>query len=175
MEGGAMRKHLLVLLALSALSAIAVSVAWATMGSGVTPTPLARGAGGKFRIQDEGFRLRAKESTDVALVNLKLGPNGYTGWHGHVSQSLVVVKTGQITMYQPSRWSWSHRGPKCEVSVHNAGTMLVHPGSAHNFVNTARAADGVTPVESEIYIVYFVPEGASPAAIDVTPAPAGCP
>jgi hypothetical protein len=175
MEGGAMRKHLLVLLALSAVSAIAVGVAWATMGSGVTATPLARGAGGEFRIKDEGFRLRAKESTDVALVNVKLGPNGYTGWHGHVSQSLVVVKTGQITMYQPARWGWSHRGPKCEVSVHNAGTTFVHPGSAHNFVNTARAADGLTPVETEIYIVYFVPEGASPAAIDVTPAPAGCP
>jgi hypothetical protein len=170
-----MRKHLLVLLALSALSAIAVGVAWATMGSGVTATPLARGAGGEFRIKDEGFRLRAKESTDVALVNVKLGPNGYTGWHGHVSQSLVVVKTGQITMYQPARRGWSHRGPRCEVSVHNAGTTFVHPGSAHNFVNTARAADGVTPVETEIYIVYFVPEGASPAAIDVTPAPAGCP
>jgi hypothetical protein len=170
-----MRKHLLVLLALGALSAIAVGVAWATMGSGVSATPLARGAGGEFRIKDEGFRLRAKESTDVALVNVKLGPNGYTGWHGHVSQSLVVVKTGQITMYQPARWGWSHRGPKCEVSVHNAGTTFVHPGSAHNFVNTARAVDGVTPVESEIYIVYFVPEGASPAAIDVTPAPTGCP
>jgi hypothetical protein len=170
-----MRKHLLVLLALSALSAIAVTVSWATMGSGLSATPLARGAGGEFRIKDEGFRLKAKESTDVALVNVKLGPNGYTGWHGHVSQSLVVVKTGQITMYQPARWSWSHKGPRCEVSVHNAGTTFVHPGSAHNFVNTARAADGVTPVESEIYIVYFVPEGASPAAIDVTPAPAGCP
>jgi hypothetical protein len=170
-----MRKHLLVLLALSVLSAIAVGVAWATMGSGVSATPLARGAGGEFRIKDEGFRLKAKESTDVALVNVKLGPNGYTGWHGHVSQSLVVVKTGQITMYQPARWSWSHKAPRCEVSVHNAGTTFVHPGSAHNFVNTARAADGVTPVESEIYVVYFVPEGASPAAIDVTPAPSGCP
>jgi hypothetical protein len=29
--------------------------------------------------------------------------------------------------------------------------------------------------DTEFYIVYFVPAGASPAAIDVTPAPAGCP
>ena len=162
-----MRKHLVALLALSALSAIVVSVAWATMGSGLSPTPLARGAGGEFRIKDEGFRLRAKESTDVALVNLKLGPNGYTGWHGHVTHSLVVVKTGQITMYAPGKGV-------CEVSVHNAGTTFVHPEGAHNFVNTARDTSG-TAIESEIYIVYFVPAGASPAAIDVTPAPAGCP
>jgi hypothetical protein len=42
-------------------------------------------------------------STDVALVNVKLGPNGFTGWHGHLSQSLVVVKTGQISMYKPDK------------------------------------------------------------------------
>lgn len=77
-------------------------------------------------------------------------------------------------MYQPARWSWSHRRPWCEVSVHNAGTTFIHPEGAHNFVNTAKAIDGTTPVETEFYIVYFVPAGASPAAIDVTPAPAGC-
>lgn len=163
-----MRKYFLALLALSVLSVIAVSVAWATAGSGLSATPLARGAGGEFRIKDEGFRLRAKEPTDVVLVNAKLGPNGYTGWHGHVSQSLVVVKTGQITMYAPGK-------QECEASVHNAGTTFVHPEGAHNFVSTGKAADGVTPVETEFYIVYFVPAGASPAAIDVTPAPAGCP
>jgi hypothetical protein len=100
-------------------------------------------------------------------VNVKLGPGGYTGWHGHVSQSLVVVKTGQISMYKPGKRA-------CEVSVHNAGTTFVHPEGAHNFVNTARDASG-NAIDSEIYIVYFVPAGASPAAIDVTPAPAGCP
>jgi len=35
------------------------------------------------------------------LVKVKLDPNGDTGSHGHVSQSLVVVKTGQISMYKP--------------------------------------------------------------------------
>ena len=95
-----MRKHLVALLALSVLSAIAVSVAWATMGSGLSATALARGAGGEFRIKAENFRfnLKAKDATDVALVNAKLAPGGYTGWHGHAGPSLVVVKTGQITM-----------------------------------------------------------------------------
>jgi quercetin dioxygenase-like cupin family protein len=158
-----MRKHLLALLGLSILSVIAVSVAWATMGSGLSATPLARGAGGEFRIKAENFRfkLKAKDSTDVALVNAKLAPGGFTGWHGHAGPSLVVVKTGQLTMYAPDR-----KG--CEASVHNAGTTFVHPEGAHNFVNTAAG-------ETEFYIVYFVPAGASPAAIDVTPAPAGCP
>src|SRR5918994_856696 len=110
------------------------------LSSAVLPMPAipctnAIGAGGEFRIKDEGFRLRAKEPTDVVLVNAKLGPNGYTGWHGHVSQSLVVVKTGQITMYAPGK-------QECEASVHNAGTTFVHPEGAHNFVNTGRDANG---------------------------------
>jgi quercetin dioxygenase-like cupin family protein len=158
-----MRKHFLALLALSILSVIAVSVAWATMGSGFTATPLARGAGGEFRIKAESlrFKLKAQDSTDVALVNAKLAVGGYTGWHRHAAASLVVVKTGQITMYAPGK-------KECETSVHNAGTTFVHPEGAHNFVNTAAG-------ETEFYIVYFVPAGGSPAAIDVTPAPAGCP
>jgi quercetin dioxygenase-like cupin family protein len=158
-----MRKHLVALLALSMLSAVAVSVAWATMGSGLSATPLARGAGGEFRLKAENFRfkLRAKDATDVALVNAKLAPGGYTGWHGHAGPSLVVVKTGQLTMYEPGKGA-------CEVSVHGAGTTFVHPEGAHNFRNTAAGG-------TEFYIVYFVPAGASPAAIDVTPAPEGCP
>ena len=82
-------------------------------------------------------------------------------WHGHAAGSLVVVKSGQLAMYTPGKQA-------CEVSVHNAGTTFVHPEGAHNFRNTAAG-------ETEFYIVYFVPAGGSPAAIDVTPAPAGCP
>lgn len=158
-----MKRHVVALLALSALSAIAVGASLATVGSGLSATPLARGAGGEFRIKAENFRfkVKAKDSTDVALVNAKLAVGGFTGWHGHAGPSLVVVKTGQLTMYAPDRHG-------CDASVHNAGTTFVHPEGAHNFVNTAAG-------ETEFYIVYFVPAGASPAAIDVTPAPAGCP
>jgi quercetin dioxygenase-like cupin family protein len=164
-----MRKHLAALLALSAVAAIAVSVAWGTGSSGLSATPLARGAGGEFRIKADNFRfkLKAKESTDVALVRAALAPGGFTGWHGHAGPSLVVVSSGQLTMYAPGK-----KG--CEASVHNAGTTFVHPERAHNFVNTYVPPAG-QPGDTVFYIVYFVPQGASPAAIDVTPAPAGCP
>lgn len=110
-----------------------------------------------------------EEPTDVALVNAKLAPGGHTGWHRHAGPPLVVVKAGQIAMYAPASRRGDDddddgdrpRGASCEVSVHNAGTTFVHPESAHNFVNTGKAADGVTPVETEFYIVYFVPAHAS--------------
>ena len=158
-----MRKHLVALIALSAVAIVTVTFAWATPGFGVSATPIARGAGGEFRIKAENFRfkVRAKDPTDVALVNVKMAPNGFTGWHGHAGPSLVVVKTGQLAMYTPGKRA-------CEVSVHDAGTTFVHPEGAHNFRNTAAG-------ETEFYIVYFVPAGGSPAAIDVTPPPEGCP
>jgi hypothetical protein len=93
------------------------------------------------------FSIKANTPTDVQIVSAKLGPNGFTGWHS---------ATG------------------CAGSVINAGLPFTHPEGAHNFVNTARLADG-TPIETEFYIVYFIPADASPAPIDGTPAPAGCP
>jgi hypothetical protein len=178
-----MRKHILALLVLCALSGITVSVALGTMSSGLSATPLARGAGGEFRMKDEGrLKLKAKEPTDIALVRANLTAGGFTGWHGHAGPSLVVVSKGQLTMYAPA----SRRGDdddddrghgrraRCEVSVHNAGTTFVHPEGAHNFVNTYVPPAG-QPGDTEFYIVYFVPAGASPAAIDVTAAPTGCP
>jgi hypothetical protein len=44
----------------------------------------------------------------------------------HAGPSLVVVKTGQLTMYEPGKGA-------CEVSVHGAGTTFVDPEGAHNF------------------------------------------
>jgi hypothetical protein len=184
-----MRTRFLALLALSVAAVIGVGVALATPPSGLTPgPPHARGAAGEFRIKDKSMRLtlKAKTSTDVQIVSAKLGPNGFTGWHGHAGPSIAIVKTGQITMYAPTS---SRRGDDdddedgdgewesaagCAVSILNAGQAFHHPEGAHNFVNTARNADG-TPAETEFYIVYFIPAGASPAPIDVTPAPAGCP
>jgi hypothetical protein len=177
-----MRRRFLALLALSVAAVIGVGVALATPPSGLTPgPPHARGASSGFRIKDESLRLsiRAKSPTDVQVVSAKLAVGGFTGWHRHNGPSIAIVKTGQITMYAPAS---GRRGDDddedddedgesaagCASTVVNAGQAFVHPKGAHNFVNTAAG-------ETEFYIVYFLPTAASPAPIDVTPAPAGCP
>ena len=135
----------------------------ATPPKGLIGTPLARGAAGEFRIRDHdmGLKLRAGKPTDLALVKATLDPGGYTGWHGHAGPSLVVVKTGTLTMYQPhSHW--------CSVETFGPGKAFTHPTDVHNFVNL-----GTEVVE--FYIVYFLPAGASPAPIDEPVVPAGCP
>ncbi len=144
------------------LAALAAGAALATPPSGLSSELLARGAGGTFRIHDKSMKLKikAKEPTDVALVKAILGPGGFTGWHGHPGPSIVIVKSGELTMYEPRRGV-------CVARTFGPGKAFVHPEHAHNFVNTGAAT-------AEFYVAYFIPAGAAPLLNDVTPAPAEC-
>jgi hypothetical protein len=148
-----------VLLAASAVAT--VGAALATPPSGLVGTPLARGAAGAFDLHDtsQKLKLQAKEPIDVAFVKATLGPNGFTGWHGHTAPSLVVVSAGSMTVIEV-------HGGECVERTYAAGSAFVHSEDAHNFV--------AGPNGAEFYIAYLLPAGASPAPIDVTPAPAPC-
>jgi hypothetical protein len=151
----------LVLIGLVVPLAFAAGVALATPSSGLTGFPLARGSAGELVIHDKSQKLKvlAKEPLDIALVRATLGPNGSTGWHGHSAPGFVVVKAGNVTVYEPRR-------DQCAVNSYGPGKAFIHSDDAHNFVTDSEGA--------EIYIVYLLQEGASPAPIDVTPAPAAC-
>jgi hypothetical protein len=167
-----MSKKTVTLIALGALMLLLTGVAIATPPSGFTARLLARGNGGEFTIRDKamGFKIRADEPTDIALVEASLTPGGYTGWHGHPGPSLVVVKSGTLTMYQPRRGD-DHdddavRQGSCLVQTFSAGQAFVHPPSVHNFVNKGSGT-------LEFYIAYFAPP-AAPLLRDEA-APSECP
>jgi hypothetical protein len=151
----------LVLVGLALPLAIAAGAALATPPSQLTGFPLARGSAGELVIHDKSQKLKvlAKEPLDIALVRATLGPNGFTGWHGHSAPGFVVVKAGNVTVYEP-------RGDQCMVNTYGPGKAFIHSEHEHNFVTDSAGA--------EIYIVYLLQEGASPAPIDVNPAPAAC-
>jgi quercetin dioxygenase-like cupin family protein len=157
-----MKTRTLIVLTIATAALVAIGVGAATLPKDVVGTPLARGAGGELRIRDfdTGFKLRARDATDVAFVKATIAPGGYTGWHGHTGPSIVVVSKGTLTMYQPYK-------RRCSIEILEAGKAFVHPTSVHNFVNNGTQ-------ELEFYIAYFVPAGASPAPID-EPVPDGCP
>lgn len=168
-----MTKKTLTLIALGGLVLLLAGVAIATPPSGFTARLLARGAGGEFTIRDKAldFKLRAEKPTDIALVEASLTPGGYTGWHGHPGPSLVVVKSGTLTMYQPRRRDDDHDDDavaqsKCLVKTFNAGQAFVHPSTVHNFVNEGSGT-------LEFYIAYFAPP-AAPLLRDEA-APPECP
>jgi hypothetical protein len=168
-----MRKRTAILIALGATVApFAVGVALATPPSGLTSQLLARGAAGEFRIHEKSMRLRmdAGKPTDVALVQATLAPGGSTGWHGHPGPSMVVVKSGTVTMYAPAHDHEADddddRRRGCAVQSFGPGQAFVHPASVHNFVNESSAP-------AEFYVAYFVPAGAAPLLRD-EPVPPEC-
>jgi quercetin dioxygenase-like cupin family protein len=142
-------------------------------GDGIAPIPpvaplefvlLARGSAGEFAIADEeiGFHLRATEPTDVVVVQVTGQPHTSTGWHTHAGPSMVVLVSGEARLIEPKE---GRRG--CTEETFSAGDSYVHPSGTHLVAN-----DGDEPVSA--YIIYFVPEEASPALVPADP-PRGCP
>jgi hypothetical protein len=160
--------------ALAVLGALVASAALATPPTGLMASLLARGSAGEFTIHDKSqkLKLQTKGPLDVAIVRATLRPRAEnppnaagvrplseTGWHGHAAPSLLVVQAGSLTVSEVRRG-------ECVVATYGAGQAFVHTEDPHNGV--------AGPEGAEFYIVYLLPEGASPAAIDVTPAPAAC-
>jgi quercetin dioxygenase-like cupin family protein len=170
-----MKKRNATLILLGALAAPAAGVALATPPDppgALTSTLLSRGAAGEFRIDDHdtGIKLSARQATDIAIVNAKLKPGGSTGWHRHAGPSIVIVKSGSLTMDEPGHHGHGHhRGGRhgCRATTFAKGEAFVHPTHTHKFRNDSGEV-------ADFDLVYFVPAGASPAPIDVTPAPKGC-
>ena len=161
------RKRTLLIVASAVVAAVGAGAALGTPPFGLVGSLQTRGAAGEFRIHDASnrFKIKAKEPTDVAVVKATLAaptettPAGFTGWHGHNGPSVAIVQSGSMKVYMPQ-----HR--RCHVQEIGPGQAFVHSEEPHNFVNS-----GTTPVE--FWIVYFLPQGASPAAIDM-PAPRAC-
>lgn len=124
---------------------------------------------GKLRIKRVRVRkvidrplLRCSDASrcDVAVVRATLDAGGTTGWHSHPLPSLVVVKSGQLTVREP-------RGGQCATTVHDAGRSFIHSATPHSFENA-----GTT--QAEFYVVYFAPAQAA-LLTDVPTAPTECP
>ena len=169
--------------ALIVLGALAPGVAGVALATPPTPKPdslkselLARGAAGQFRLHDEsmGLKMEARRDTDVAVVRATLDPGAHSGWHGHPGPSLVIVKTGDLTMREPRHRDHGHDhkshhagSRRCSEQTFTAGTSFVHPEHEHEFVNN-------TGVVAEFYVVYLAPAGAAPLLNDVPIPPREC-
>jgi quercetin dioxygenase-like cupin family protein len=154
------RLAMTVVTGLATWTVLGPGLAHANEPSGLQSEPLARGAAGQFAIESKNgqFSVKAGAATDVAIVRATIAPGGFTGWHGHIGPSLVVVKSGTLTLQM------EHQG-QCMKTDYGAGKSFVHQEDPHNFVNP-----GPEPVE--FYVAYFVPEGANPLLVDAPASPA---
>jgi quercetin dioxygenase-like cupin family protein len=123
----------------------------ATPGMGVPSTNFAVGAfeelEAKTLSSDWQARLSTKGATDVYILENRIAPGGTFGWHSHPGPSIVVVKSGALTLYAAD-------DPTCAGRLVPAGSGFVDNGGDVHVVRN----EGT--VEAVVYVTSLVPKGA---------------
>jgi len=165
-------RRLLLALSVALLSAIAVAgFVQATPGTGITSTVFGIGQFDSISAKtltdidpssDTEFwqaRISTKGATDVHIIENRIAPGGTFGWHSHPGPSLVVVKSGALTLYLAADAS-------CTGRVVQAGSGFVDNGGDVHVVRNEGS------IEAVVYVASLVPRGFA-RRID-EPAPAQC-
>jgi len=159
------KRTLATLFAIVVLLAIAgAGVVQATAPSGVASTNLGIATFGeidaKTLTSDWQARIDTKGASDLYMIQNVFAPGASFGWHSHPGPSLVIVKTGALTLYRGD-------DPTCTPEVVTAGHGFVDNGHDTHLVRNELSTETV------VYVVSLVPQGAA-RRID-EPAPASCP
>ena len=153
----------LVLFVILAVAAYGSAVL-ATPPSGVTSTLIAKGSfeafDAKAKTGDWKSRLKAKGSSDLEVLEVRIARGGTFGWHSHPGPSMVIVKSGTATFYLGD-------DPTCSPHVVEAGQGFVDHGGDVHLVRNEGSVELVNVVTS------LIPAGAV-RRID-EPRPGNCP
>jgi quercetin dioxygenase-like cupin family protein len=147
------------------------AVAVATPGSGIIEAPiLARGSftdevGIKFGVRNPGGKneiIQVADPSETVVQRILVGPGGQTGWHSHPGPALVVVESGELTLYRA-------HDPTCRAHPYGPGEAFLDPGRGNVHIGRNLSSDE----NVLLYVTYFdVPSGGSPR-ID-SPDPGNC-
>jgi quercetin dioxygenase-like cupin family protein len=145
-------------------ASLSSSTAQATPVVGVVSTTLGIGAfqhlDAKTVSKHWKARIKTKGATDVYFVENRISPGGSYGWHSHPGPSIVVVKSGALTLY-------SGDDPTCTPEVVPAGSGFVDDGGDVHVVRNEGSVDAL------VYVLSIIPHGAE-RRID-EPSPGNCP
>ncbi len=142
----------LVLLVALVGAAMYAGTVLATPGSGVSSTLFAVGSfdeiNAKTLSSDWQARIRTKGASDLYILENRIAPGGTFGWHSHPGPSLVIVKSGALTLYRGD-------DPDCTPHVVAAGSGFVDNGGDIHVVRNEGS------VETVVYVTSLVPDGAA--------------
>ena len=118
----------------------------------------------KLRVSDGHQEIiHVPDARDTVIQQVVLAPGGQSGWHSHPGPVVVLVKSGELTVYDGE-------SPQCIARSYVAGEAFVDRGQGHSHL----AGNPSTTSNTELWFTYFdVPPGATPR-IDV-PNPGNCP
>src|SRR5258708_5383444 len=109
------------------LGGVAIGLAWATTGVGISTTIIAGptlldAIHVKSKSDINEVDLKTKGLSDVYVVRNVIVPGGHTGWHSHPGPSIVSVVSGVATEY---------RSDDPNPEVYAAGDAFVDEGGDH--------------------------------------------
>ena len=150
----------------SAAPSSASTTAVATSAHGVTSTVFGVGQFHEIGALSTAYsgswqaQVNTKGESDVWFLENKVAPGGSFGWHSHPGPSIVVVKTGALTLYRAN-------DPSCTPQIVEAGSGFVDAGGDVHIVRNEGS------IEAVVYVMSLVPRGGA-RKID-QPQPGNCP
>ena len=106
----------------------------------------------KSKIGDHEATIKTKGTSDIYVSTITIQPGGHGGWHSHPGPSIIMVKSGEATIYDACHDPVSQH-------VYGAGTAFVEDAECVHIVQN----EGTSVLE--IVVLQIVPAGA-PRRID---------
>jgi quercetin dioxygenase-like cupin family protein len=101
-------------------------------------------------------------AAEIMVQQITVAPGGVTGWHTHPGPGFVLVKSGELTVYDAD-------SATCTGTTYKAGQSLVDTGFGHVHIGRNEGSSNL-----ELYVVFLLPAPAGqPFRIDA-PKPATC-
>ena len=127
----------------------------ATPPAGVTGTVVARGDFAdpvdiKFKVTEGSQEvIHAPNARQTVMQGIVIGPGGHTGWHSHPGPVVVLVKSGELTLY-------SDYAGTCTGQTYTMGQAFIDHGQGHVHLGLNSSPS----VNTELWVTYFdVPPG----------------
>jgi len=103
-----------------------------------------------FKIKDGREEvIHVPEAQETVMQQIIIGPLGSTGWHSHPGPAVVLIKSGELTVY-------SSDDPTCTGRTYSAGQAFIEHGQG-----LVQFAGNLSPSQNvEVWVTYFdVPPG----------------
>ena len=163
------KRRFALLVIVAAVSSVLVSASLATPPMGIVSATVLARAGFvdpvdiKFKIKGQHQEvLHVQDAQETVVQQIVIGPGGHTGWHSHPGPVVVLVKTGELTLY-------SAEDRTCTGRTYSAGQSFIDSGQGHLHI----ARNLSQSENTELWVTYFdVPPG-GPFRIDA-PNPGNC-
>lgn len=167
-SSGVKGRHLALMAIVAALSSVAVATALTPSSGIVSALVVARASFAdptdvKIKVKGQSTEvINVNNAQQTVIQQIVIAPGGATGWHSHPGPVVVLIKSGQMSLYDSD-------DPTCSARTYSAGQSFIDSGQGH--VHIARNESQSQNLE--LWAVYLdVPPG-GPFRIDA-PTPGNC-